>query len=73
MNDRESIERALRAEKRFLQRQELLKRLWRLSQSEISGQLLTDVNVQTRTHALTAPLKQPERTTVVLNSTLARM
>ena len=36
MNENEVIEQALQAERRILQRQQLLKRLWRLSQRKKS-------------------------------------
>ena len=47
MNEREAIERALQAEQRMLQRQQLLKRLWRLNQAEKSVESSSVANAPT--------------------------
>lgn len=45
MNEKETIVRALRTEQRMLQRQQLLKQLWWLKQSEKSNQSLSGCDV----------------------------
>jgi hypothetical protein len=62
MNEKKAIERALQTEEGMQQRQQLLKRLWRLNQREKSVESLSGASKQTKAPASGETTKRPDAT-----------